>query len=161
MRILAPSLCAVLLAVPAPASAQLSNASIGVETGGSSPLTGSGPPAGRVALAATRWLEGDLDLVARVAWADARETSGRAAASLAGTLGLRWSILPDPIRPQVELDVGWTHRLGPDPRDGLAAALAIGVEWFFAPDLSLALRGGIGLGPELRAGGTLGASAYF
>jgi hypothetical protein len=114
---------------------------------------------------ATGWLEGDLEALARVALRAGPRTGGRAADGIAwsGTAGLRLSLLPEPFRPQVSLEVGWARVDGPDgPSDRLAYGAGIGVEWFAARDLSVAARcalRGAGSAPWLEV--TVGAAAYF
>jgi hypothetical protein len=163
MRALPAIACLPLLALATPARAQLSNASIGLEAGVSAPRATSDAARARLALTAGRWLDGDVEAIARIAWASAPETPGRGTAALAGTVGLRWSLLPDPLRPQLELELGWARRLGADPADGVALGVSIGAEWFLARDLSIALRAALRRGPgaEVRGEGTLGAAAYF
>jgi hypothetical protein len=163
-------LLAAALAAAAPrAGAQLSNRSIAVESGLSAPL-GTRAPAGEAfALAATAWLDGDLEAVARVArWAAAR-TAGRdpddgaARGGWVGTAGLRLSLLPDPLRPQLWVEAGWARLEGPDgPRDLFALGAGAGLEWFAARDLAVAARCTIrGAGPVRRLDVVVGLEAYF
>jgi hypothetical protein len=156
---------AAALAVAAPAAAQLSNRSIALESGLSAPLRAGEGVVGGLALVATTWLDGDLEAIARVAFGAGARTEGRAAAGDAwtGTAGVRLSLAPEPLRPQASLEVGWRRAAGPDGVTGaLALGVSLGVEWFAARDLSLALRcalRGAGGAPELEV--SLGAAAYF
>ncbi len=157
---------AALLA-SSPAAAQLSNRSISVESGLSFP-TGDGSHASvPVAIAATAWLEGPFDAVARVAFRAAAEPSGRGTARRAeGTAGLRWSFGTDALRPQLQLELGWAHAAGWEaaaPASGLVAAAGAGLEWFARRDVALASRASLRRGPGegWRPELTLGASFYF
>ena len=67
------------LAAASPAAAQLSNRSISVESGVSLPSGDPARPSIPVAIAATTWLDGSFDAVARLALGAAAETSGRPA----------------------------------------------------------------------------------
>lgn len=155
---------ALLLLGAVPAAAQLSNRSISVETGLLAPAWGGGPPAAAFALVATGWLDGEVEALARIArWAGPR-TPGRAPdAGWAGTAGLRLSLLPEPLRPQLALELGWARVDGPDGvADRLAAGASAGLEWFLARDVSIAARcavRGAGGDPSLEVG--VAAAAYF
>lgn len=134
---------AVSLASASPAAAQLSNRSISLESGLAVPLGEGGAAAVPVALAATTWLEGPLDAVARLSFGVAGEPSGRAAAHrLEGTAGLRWSFGSDAVRPHVQLELGWARSAAPDGAgaDGLVAAAGAGLEWFARRDVALCAR---------------------
>jgi hypothetical protein len=155
---------AVLVAAATPAAAQLRNRSIALEAGLSAPLDAPGGPRPAVALAATCWLEGSVEAVARVAYAAEPQPGGRGSAALvAGTAGLRVSLLPDPLRPQLGLELGWARRSGAgSTEDRLALGATAGLEWFPARDVSLAARGalrGFGGAPSLEL--ALAAAAYF
>ena len=156
---------ALALAAATPAGAQLANRSIALESGLSTPLRAGEGVVGGIALVATSWLDGELEALARLAFGAGARTRDRAAAADAwtGTAGLRLSLAPEPLRPQVSLEVGWRRTEGVDgPRGALALGAGVGVEWFPARDLSLALRGALrtaGAGPELDA--SLAAAAYF
>lgn len=156
---------AAALAAASPAAAQLSNRSIAVESGLSTPLRAAARPEATVALAATAWLDGDLEAVARVALPAAPRSGGRAApaAALAATAGIRLSLLPEPLRPQVSLELGWARVAGPEgPADRLALGAALGLEWFPARDLSVAVRCAVrGAGDAPAFETVLGAAAYF
>ncbi|WP_242346514.1 hypothetical protein [Anaeromyxobacter terrae] len=156
-----------LLAACSPAAAQLSNRSISVESGISLPVGDASRASVPVAILATAWLEGPVDAVARLAFGTAAEPSGRGTARrVEGTAGLRWSFGTDPLRPQLQLELGWAHAAGWEaaaPASGVAAAAGAGLEWFARRDAALAARAslrraaGEGWRPEL----TLGASFYF
>jgi hypothetical protein len=155
---------ALLLAAAPRASAQLRNRSIAVESGLSAPLSSDGSGRAAFALAATAWLEGAVEATARVAFAAAAEPSDRAPVTTAcGTAGVRVSLLPDPLRPQLGLELGWARVAGPaGAEDRLAFGAAAGLEWFPARDLSLAARGALrGAGGALSIELTVGAAAYF
>jgi hypothetical protein len=137
---------------------------VAVESGLSAPLSSEGGEHAAFALAASAWLEGPLEATARVAFATAAETPGRAPVTTAsGTAGLRVSLLPDPLRPQLGLELGWARVAGPaGPEDRLAFAAAAGLEWFPARDVSIAARGALrGAGDTLSIELMLGAAAYF
>jgi hypothetical protein len=149
-----------------PAAAQLANRAISVESGLSAPLQGGGGAGGTLALCAAAWLDGgrggDLEAVARVAIGSAPGTGGRVAAeALSATVGLRLSLGAAPVRPQVFADLGWAG-IGGAGADRLAFGLGGGLEWFAAPDLSLAARGALrGAGAARAAEGVLAVAAYF
>ena len=93
-----------------PARAQVSNTGIAVESGAWAPLGAGGGLAPTFALSASRWIEGDVDAYARLAFGSADETAGRGAApALAGTAGLRLSLGRAPLRPQGFLEAGWAR----------------------------------------------------
>lgn len=156
-------LAAVGLAAAAPARGQLSNHAIALESGISSGFAAGAAPAVPVAIAASRWLEGDVDAVARVAFGAARETAGRGAAAFARwTAGLRWSPGCGRARPQLHLEAGAATSRGAAPR--WTAGAAAGVEAFVLRDVALAARVGgrlpLGRGaPELEA--LAGVWVYF
>jgi hypothetical protein len=167
MRMPRVALAAFLAALSAPARAQTGTHAISVESGISAPL-GPGPGAhAPLAVAAAFWLEGDVDVVARVAFGAARETTDRGTAGwISGTAGLRWSLAPGPLRPQLFAEGGWARLDGPGgaPRGGLALGAGGALEWFPVRDVALAAacalrRGPAGLG--WRAEATAGLSAYF
>lgn len=156
-----PSLALAALALTAsPAAAQLSTRSISVESGVSTPL-GSGAGASRAhALGASLWLEGEVDLTLRVVFGSAPRSGGRAADGwLAGTAGLRWSLAPGPLRPQLHAEAGWSRDGG---GDSWALAAGAGLEWFPVRDLALRsdLRVTRGTGAAALGVG-LGAALYF
>jgi len=142
-----------ILLAAAPARAQLSNRFLRVEAGVLAPLDGAGDPTPSLAVAAGLWLGGDLDLVARVAWASRSRTPGREAdGALLPSVGLRWCPGSSSVRPEVHAEVGWTEPVGL-AGGGLFAGMGLGLEVFPARDLSL------GIGAALRAGAVPGTSA--
>lgn len=156
---------AALFATARPAAAQLSNRSIALETGVSAPLRAGAPAAEAFALSATAWLDGELDAVARLArWAGAR-TPGRAPdpGGWAGTAGLRLSLLPEPLRPQLWIEAGWARLDAPDgPADRLALGAGAGLEWFPARDVSVAGRCAVrGAGAAQTLEVVAALAAYF
>lgn len=166
MTTLRAVLAAACLAAAAPAAAQLSNRSIALESGLSAPLGARGAARAAFALAATGWLEGPVEAVARVRYGSAERTGGRGAdALLAATLGARASLLPDPLRPQLGVEAGWARRIeaGGATASAFAAAAFLGLEWFPARDLSVAVRAGCrwvgGAAAAAEAAG--GFAAYF
>jgi hypothetical protein len=164
MRLLQAAFAAAAALAALPASAQLSNHGIAVESGISSPLGKGGAPAATFALSASAWLEGDLEAVARVSYRSAAETGGRAAASaLAGTVGLRLSLGHSPVRPQAFLDAGWSRLdAGGDVASGGAFGVGAALEWFPASDFSVAPRVAFRLArgePSLEV--TLALGGYF
>ncbi|HEX9306176.1 MAG TPA: hypothetical protein VF894_01720 [Anaeromyxobacter sp.] len=157
-------LAAAVLAAASPAAAQLSNRSIAVESGLSAPIDGERGPSAALALAATAWLDADLEAVARVAFGAAPETGGRGLdGAVTGTAGLRLSLLPEPLRPQVSLELGWARVDRPSgTADRLAFGAVVGIEWFPARDLSASARAALrGVGGSLSTELVLGLAAYF
>jgi hypothetical protein len=154
-----------LAAAAVPAAAQLSNRSIAVESGLSAPLRAGEPDGAALALTATRWLDGELEAVARVAIRAGPRTGGRGSDGVgySGTAGLRLSLLPEPLRPQVSIELGWARVDGPaGPADRLALGAGIGLEWFAVRDVSVAARGALrGAGGAATLEVVLGAAAYF
>jgi hypothetical protein len=165
MRPLRLAVLASLLSAAVPAAAQLRNHSVSVESGLSSPLAGRGGARPTYALAATAWLDGSLEAVARVAVASGAETAGRGAARgmLAGTAGLRISLLPDPLRPQLGVELGWARLEGAEgTTDRLALGAVAGLEWFPARDVSVAARAALrGAASAMSAELLVGLAAYF
>lgn len=163
MRPLRSALVLSLALVAPVARAQLSNTAISVESGISAPLGEGGGAGMAIAVSASTWLGGDVEGFARVGRAYAPGTAGRAAdAALAGTLGLRLSLGPAPIRLQLLADVGWARAGSAEPRDRFAFGLAGGLELFPARDLSVAVRAGPrGVGGALRLEAALAVAAYF
>ncbi|BDG06788.1 hypothetical protein [Anaeromyxobacter oryzae] len=165
MRTLLLLSAALLALAAAPARAQLSTRMIALESGASTPL-GSGPGAhAPAAVAAALWLDGDLDLVLRLALGTAPRTSGRPAAGwMAGTAALRWSLAPGPLRPQLLVEAGWTRGRGPGGANRLALGGGGALEWFYARDLSVALAAAVRrapAGPGARLDLTAALAAYF
>lgn len=158
-------LVTVVVVAAAPAAAQLSNRSISAEAGVSVPARRGSGSAETIALAATAWLDGELEAVARVAWWNAPRTADRAAdgGGWVGTAGLRMSLLPDPLRPQLWVEAGWLRRETPlGPRDRIALGAGAGLEWFAVRDISLAVRCTIrGAGTDQRVDVAAGFAAYF
>lgn len=163
-------LALALAAAAVPAGAQLSNRSIAVESGLSAPLRGGAPAAPALAVAATGWLDGELEALARVAWWAAARPGGRGAdagadvgGGWAGTAGLRLSLLPEPLRPQLSVELGWARLQGPaGGSDRLAVGAAAGLEWFPVRDVSLAVRCAVrGAGAITTVEALAGAAAYF
>ncbi len=155
---------ALLLSLASPAVAQLRNRSISVESGLSAPLSGRSGTGPAFALAATTWLEGSAEAVFRVGFAATPETAGRGSAgAVMGTAGLRLSLLPDPLRPQLGIEVGWARmRTGAGDEGRFAFGATAGLEWFPARDLSVAARGGLrsaGSAPSVEL--VLALAAYF
>lgn len=167
-RTAAAVVVAALAVAAVPASAQLSNRSIAAESGLSTPLRGGAPAAAALALSATTWLDGDLEAIARVALRTGPRTEDRGADAWSGTwwsgtAGLRLSLLPEPFRPQVSVELGWARLERPSgTSDRLALGAGVGVEWFPARDVSVSARcavRGAGGTPSLDL--VLGAAAYF
>ncbi len=141
MRTTHAAAAAAALLAAAPARAQLSNQAIALESGISAGFGAGAGAHAPVAIAAARWLEGDVDAIVRVALGSARETAGRGAAAYArATAGLRWSLGADAVRPQLHLDVGARTARGEAPR--YEAGAAAGIEVFVARDLGLSARAG-------------------
>jgi hypothetical protein len=163
MRLLHAS-AALALILAAPARAQLSNRAISVESGLSAPLGGGAASGPAFAVAASTWIGGDVEAFARVARTAAAGTGGRGAdAALAGTVGLRLSLGPAPLRLQLLGDLGWARvDAAPAADDRFAFGLGAGVELFAATDLSVAARAALrGIGGEARLELALAVSAYF
>jgi hypothetical protein len=164
MRALHVLVASVLLSIAPPAVAQLRNRSISVESGVSAPLSVAARVDPALALAATTWLDGSTEAVFRVALGSAAETAGRApAAALSGTAGLRVSLLPEPLRPQLGLELGWARVRGrAGAEDRLVLGATAGLEWFPARDLSVTARAALrGAGPALSLELLLALAAYF
>ncbi len=164
MRALLRTIAAALVLAASPAAAQLSNHSIAFEAGLSARHGSLHDVDTGLAVSASRWMEGDVEAVARVAFASAAETDGRATASaVSGTLGLRLSLLPDPVRPQLDAELGWSRVFGPGAaEDHVALGIGAGVEWFPARDTSIALRAALRGRPAAAvAEATLAAAIYF
>jgi hypothetical protein len=142
MRVLDTALVLGLALAAFPAAAQLSNHGIAVESGISRPLDGAGEAAASLALAASTWIEGDVEGVARVAFASASRTGGRAAVpGVLCTLGLRLSLGHAPVRPHLFADAGWARvGKGEATSDELVFGFGAGLEWFPAGDLSVGAR---------------------
>ncbi len=164
MRPLATSTVLLLALAASPAEAQLSNRSIAVESGLSTPLGAASGTGGALALSASAWLDGDLEAVARASFASAAGTPGRGASSaVSGTVGLRLSLGHAPLRPQVSADVGWTRSLRSSaPADRIAFGLGAALEVFVVRDVSVAVRTTLrGSGGELALEAVIAAAAYF
>jgi hypothetical protein len=165
MTLLRAAFALAAAAVATPAAAQLSNRSLALESGLSTGVGPGGPARAAFAIGATAWLEGPLEAVARVRYGAGQRTSGRGADALfAGTVGLRASLLPDPPRPQLEVEVGWSRRVAADGTvaDRAAAAASVGLEWFPSRDVSISVRAGYRwLAAALSAEAVAGVAAYF
>ena len=163
-----PSARALLVAAvttfAAPATAQLGTRSIALESGASLDAEGGRGAGATFAVATTTWLDGPADALLRVGVSSAPQTPGRPPArTISGTVGLRLSLLPDPLRPQLTLEVGWARRWREGAEeDRLALAAGAGVEWFPARDLSVSSRATLRwVGPSAGAELLLAATAYF
>ncbi len=156
---------ALLSATPSVATAQLANRSISLESGVSTALGTPGPAVAAFAISASRWLEGlgrgDLDGVLRVSYASAPRTTGRGpAGAVVATAGLRLSLRPAPLRPQLLADLGWARLR--DASSRLAFGLGAALEWFPVPDVSVSARAGLrGAGTAMAGEGVLAFAAYF
>jgi hypothetical protein len=164
MRLSEAVLAAAAALAAAPASAQYSNHGISVESGISSPLAKGRSPGAAFAVAASAWLDGEVEAVARVAYGSAARTPGRAPdSSLAGTVGLRLSLARGALRPQAFADAGWARvRSDGLARDRLALGAGAALEWFPAADVSIAPRIALraaGVEPAIEAGVAL--AGYF
>jgi len=164
MRLLEAVVAAAAALAAGPASAQYSNHGISVESGISSPLANGRSPGAAFAVAASAWLEGEVEAVARVSYGSAARTNGRAPdSSLCGAAGLRLSLARGGVRPQAFADAGWA-RLRSDGvvRSRLALGAGAALEWFPAADVSLAPRVALraaGGAPALEVG--LALAGYF
>ena len=166
MRLATLALVSALL--PLAAQAQLAPRSLALELGfseDSAAALGSRLPVG---LVASWWLGGDLDAVARLSWASAARTEGRA--TYEAGLGLRYQLARwGSLRPHLALElaaVGVTSGPGWMSDTGLRLGMVAGVEALLGPALFLAVIAG---GSEVLdpGGGGLGgcaalrAGAYF
>jgi hypothetical protein len=153
-------LCAILLAAPLPSAALEANRSIALEATGDARPEGR---AGAMTLAAGCWLEGEVEVQARLTVGSVPRPEGRGAAgAVTPEAALRW--IPDAgsWRPLAGLGLG--IRL---PAAGRAAAptaiLLGGLERHLAPGWALAATVGVrwvaGDGTGLEAG--LGVRLYF
>lgn len=147
-----------------PASAQIANHGIALETGISSPLGTSGGAAATFAASASAWIDGDLEGFARIAFSSADGTRDRAAVpALAGTVGLRLSLGRAAVRPQLFAEAGWA-RVEAARGSPSRAAFGVGgaLELFPVLDLSVSARAALrvtGGAPSLEA--VVGLGAYF
>ncbi len=147
----------VLLAAASPAAAAPPTRAVSLEVGAASPGRAT------AALAASGWLEGEVEATARLAWWSAPRTAGRAADGAAegwaALAGLRWAPDLGRLRPLLGLEGGAAW----DGRARAAGALRAGGEWLWRRDWSasagagLALRAGRGAALE----GWLGLACYF
>ena len=154
---------ALVLAAPA-ARAQLSNRAISVESGLSAPLDGAGEARPVLAVAASAWIGGDVEGFARVGWTSAGGTDGRGADGVAiGTVGLRVSLGPAPLRLQLLGDLGWARVDAPlAAANRFACAVGAGIELFAATDLSVGARAVVrAIGSDVRIEAALALAAYF
>lgn len=161
---LAHVLAAVVLSAAHPALAQVSPRSISVESGVSAPMGRGAGAHAPIALCAALWLEGDVDVVLRLATGAAPRTPSAGEVEwFAGTAGLRWSLAPGPLRPQLFAELGWAQAGGGDrarPVVGAGAAL----EWFLARDVALGVSAALRRAPDgagWRLDATAGLAAYF
>jgi hypothetical protein len=170
MRLVAIALVAVL--APSAAHAQLAPRSLAIELGFSEDAAPALASRASVGLAASWWVTGDLDVTARLSWAAAARTEGRAADPVyeAG-LGLRRRLARgSSLRPYLAFELAAVGVLAGAVSmgdTGLRLGIGAGVEAFLGRDLFLAagvqgsellfLPGGGGLGGcwAVRAG------AYF
>lgn len=155
---------AACLACALPASAQLAPRSIALEVLGSAPLARGAPAAHAAqALTATVWLDGAVEVVARVASGTAPRTEDRGAARwYGGTAGLRWSLAPGPVRPQLAVEAGWGEARGGGARLLLGAEVAL--EWFPRRDVAVRVAGALRTAAAAPGGrGELGVAGvlYF
>jgi len=169
MRILI--LAALLLLAPGLSRAQSSSRSLALELGFSSDSAAALGSRSPVALVASWWLTGDLDVTARAAWAFASRTQDRAADdSFEAGAGLRYGLARwSSLRPQVLAELSFVQILPSAlaaPASGLRLGAGAALEAFLGRDVSLTLvlgasrlvlaeGGGTGLAASLRAG------AYF
>ncbi len=164
MRTIGHAIAAALVLAASPAGAQLSNHAIAFETIASAPLGALREIDGGIAVSASRWIEGDVEATARVAFASVAGTDGRGSASaVSGTVGLRLSLLPDPVRPQLQAELGWMRIVARGAaEDHVALGIGAGVEWFPARDASIAVRlalRGRPAAPAIEA--AIAAAVYF
>jgi hypothetical protein len=162
MRTTLLALPLALLLAPAAARGQLSNRFVALEAGVFAPLAEGGAAGVPVALTAGMWLEGDLDLFARLTWAAAARTTGRPSDSaILPEVGVRWSAIPAPLRLQLLAQVGWRQVLGGG--GSLTGAAGIALEAFVARDLSVSVRFAVRetWGAGASAEGAAGATLYF
>lgn len=164
MRLLRAAVAAAAALSAWPASAQYSNHGIAVETGVWTALSKERAPGAAFAVAASAWLEDAVEAVARVSYASAARTSGRAAdSSIAGTVGVRLSLARGALRPQAFAEAGWGRlRSGGLFRDRLALGTGFALEWFPAADLSIAPRLALRTaGAELAVEAGVALAGYF
>ena len=164
MRTHALAAALLLSASAAPARAQLAPLSLSVESGASAPVRGAGRAHAPLVAGATRWLDGDVDATFRLAFGAAPETSGRGADRyVLSSVGARWSLLPDPVRPQLSAELG-VRRRGGDGRLAVAVAGGAGLEVFVARDVAASARAALRLplgGGRAEADLVAGLAAYF
>lgn len=157
-------LALLLVSVAPPALAQVSPRAISLESGVSAPLgRGSGAHA-PLALSAALWLEGSVEVVLRMATGSAPRTASAEGVDWhAGTAGLRWSLAPGPLRPQLFAELGWAVA-GEAGRARPVGGAGVGLEWFPARDVALAATTALRRAPDgagWRLDTTAGVAAYF
>jgi hypothetical protein len=150
MRIL--TLLVLLGAAPGAASAVPPDRALVLEAAVLTPVSGEGPPLPALSVGAAFWLEGPLEATASLTWADARRTTGRAAA-LAAAAGLRASA-GERLRVSAWAEAG--AEPGARGRVGGSVGAGVGVAVRRGP-FTLGGRAGLRLGPdggrgELRLG---------
>ena len=134
----------LLALAPAAAAAQPFAHSVGLELGVSHDSAGPIGDRMPLALSASWWLIGDLDVTARVAWGFALRTAGCAAdGPLEAGAGLRYSLAGlGAVRPQLAVGaayvLAWDAR-GPGGSDGVRLEGGVGLEWLLTRELGLAL----------------------
>lgn len=157
-------LAAIVLSAAQPALAQVSPRAISVESGLSAPLGRGAGAHAPIALCAALWLEGSVDVVLRLATGVAPRTPSAGEAEwLSGTAGLRWSLAPGPLRPQLFAELGWAQA-GVAGRARAVGGAGAGLEWFLARDVALGVAAALRRAPDgagWRLDGTAGVAAYF
>ncbi|MBK9517459.1 MAG: hypothetical protein IPO09_08920 [Anaeromyxobacter sp.] len=137
---LAPLLLVLLAAAPSAARASPSARWLALEPGLALPDGGARPG---LALAAGWWLEGEVDVVTRLAFEAAPRTTGRpAAAEVTPACGLRWAPDLGAWRPALGLVGG--VRLGAAAGARATGLLELGLERALAADLTAGLALGLG-----------------
>jgi hypothetical protein len=134
------ALAALLGLAPAFAHAQLAPRSIALESGVALQSGGAATLLSPVALAASWWIAEGLDLTARVGWAFAARTEGRAADLVVDAGGgLRWVVAARAMRPVVLADVAvvqiFAPLLGSDA--GVRLRAGVGLDAFVARDVAV------------------------
>jgi hypothetical protein len=154
MRSLA--LAVAVAAIPSLASAQIAPRSLALEVGIAREIGSGAALRAPVALAASWWIGERLDLTARVGWASAARTDGRAADTSADVGGgLRWTLGAAPFRTALLTDIAVVKVLGRslvDGDGGLRARAGGSVDLFFARDLALGVA--MTAGAALLSSGT-------
>jgi hypothetical protein len=142
--VLVALLAAIALAAPAPAEAQLSNYSIGLEAGYANHQGLPVLPHVPVGLITTMFIESDFEAMVRFTMGfPAAERNNETQFYIRPALGMRYNLLNEQLRPQLIGEIAFFQYFGDASGVGsvFAAGGGAGLELFFAHDLSITLLG--------------------